>query len=104
EECFGPLEVEYNFDVVRELISPERIASGPRSMWRYRDLLPIESAEVVDIGGGYTPLLRADNLAKRLGLNELWIKNDSVNPSYSFKDRPVSVAATKARELGFEVL
>jgi threonine synthase len=104
EECFGPLEVEYDYAILRELISPERIASGPRSMWRYRDLLPIEGNDVVDIGGGFTPLLRAGNLARALGLRELWIKNDSVNPSYSFKDRPVSVAASKARELGFEVL
>jgi threonine synthase len=104
EECFGPLEVEYDYDVLREIVSPERIARGPHSIWRYRDLLPIEGDNVVDIGGGFTPLLRADNLARALGLRELWIKNDSVNPSYSFKDRPVSVAASKARELGFEVL
>jgi threonine synthase len=104
EECFGPLEVEYDYGVIREIISPERIASGPRSMWRYHDLLPIEGHDVVDIGAGLTPLLRANNLARALGLRELWIKNDSVNPSYSFKDRVVSVAASKARELGFEVL
>ena len=104
EECFGPLEVEYDYGVIREIISPERIAAGPRSMWRYRDLLPIEGEDVVDIGGGFTPLVRANNLARALGLRELWIKNDSVNPSYSFKDRVVSVAASKARELGFEVL
>jgi threonine synthase len=104
EECFGPLEVEYDYDVIRDIISPERIASGPRSLWRYRDLLPIEGGDVVDIGGGFTPLLRANNLARALGLRELWIKNDSVNPSYSFKDRVVSVAASKARELGFQVL
>jgi threonine synthase len=104
DECFGPVEVEYDYDVIREIISPERIARGPATIWRYRDLLPIENAEPVDIGGGFTPLLRADNLARRLGLRELWIKNDSVNPSYSFKDRVVSVAATKARELGFKTL
>ncbi|HZQ99905.1 MAG TPA: threonine synthase [Chloroflexota bacterium] len=104
EECFGPLEVEYDYEVIREIVSPESIARGPATMWRYRDLLPVESDDVVDIGGGFTPLLRADNLARRLGLRELWIKNDAVNPSYSFKDRPVSVAATKAREMGFEVL
>jgi threonine synthase len=104
DECFGPVEVEYDYDVIREIISPERIARGPATIWRYQDLLPIENAEPVDIGGGFTPLLRADNLARRLGLRELWIKNDSVNPSYSFKDRVVSVAATKARELGFKTL
>lgn len=104
EECFGPLEVEYDYNVIREIISPERIARGPHTIWRYRDLLPVESDNVVDIGAGFTPLLRADNLARALGLRELWVKNDSVNPSYSFKDRPVSVAATKAREFGFDTL
>jgi threonine synthase len=104
ENCFGPVEVEYDYDLIREMISPERIARGPQTIWRYHDLLPIEGDDVVDIGGGFTPLLRANNLARRLGLRELWIKNDAVNPSYSFKDRPVSVAATRARELGFKVL
>jgi len=104
DECFGPLEVEYDYDVIREIVSPDRIARGPRTIWRYRDLLPVEGESVVDIGAGLTPLLRADNLARLLGLRELWIKNDSVNPSYSFKDRVVSVASTRARELGFRVL
>jgi threonine synthase len=104
EECFGPLEVEYDYGIIRRLVDRERIARGPATIWRYRDLLPVETEEVVDIGAGFTPLLRANNLARRLGLRELWIKNDSVNPSYSFKDRPVSVAATKARELGFDTL
>jgi threonine synthase len=104
DECFGPLEVEYDYGIVREIVDPERIARGPQTIWRYRDLLPVESEDVVDIGAGFTPLLRADNLARRLGLRELWIKNDSGNPSYSFKDRVVSVAATKAREFGFDTL
>lgn len=104
DECFGPLEVEYDYAVIRGLVSHEGFARGPHSIWRYRDLLPIETDDVVDIGAGFTPLLRARNLARLLGLDELWIKNDAVNPSYSFKDRVVSVAATKARELGFEVL
>ena len=104
EQCFGPLEVDYDYELLREIVSPERIARGPQTIWRYRDLLPIEGEDVVDIGGGFTPLLRAGNLARVLGLRELWIKNDSVNPSYSFKDRVVSVAATKARELGFGIL
>jgi len=104
DECFGPVEVEYDYGIIRELVDPDRIARGPATIWRYRDLLPIEGEDVVDIGAGFTPLLRAGNLARRLGLRELWIKNDSVNPSYSFKDRVVSVAATKARELGFDTL
>ncbi len=104
EDCFGPVEVEYDYDAIKELISYESIARGPHTIWRYRDLLPIETEDVVDIGGGFTPLLQSKNLAKKLGLKELWIKNDSVNPSYSFKDRVVSVAATKARELGYKTL
>jgi len=72
-------------------------------MWRYRDLLPVES-EVVDIGTGFTPLIKADRLGQELGLDELYIKNDCLNPTYSFKDRPVSVAVTKAREFGFDTV
>lgn len=99
--CFGPLEADYDYDAIRAHVSRESIAAGPHNIWRYRDFLPVGTSNVVDIGAGYTPLLRADNLAKELGLRELYIKNDAVNPSYSFKDRPVSVAITKARELGF---
>jgi threonine synthase len=72
-------------------------------MWRYRDMLPVEG-EVVDIGTGFTPLVKADNLGRELGLNQLYIKNDCLNPTYSFKDRPVSVAVTKAREFGFDTV
>lgn len=104
EDCFGPLEVDYDYDVIRTQISRERIAAGPRGLWRYRDLLPVEGERVVDIGAGLTPLVRADNLARELGLRELYIKNDSVNPSYSFKDRPVSIASSKAIQLGFDTL
>src|SRR4029077_17725511 len=94
EYCFGPLEADYDYDAIRASVSRDRIAAGPRSIWRYRDLLPVESSNVVDIGAGFTPLIRADNLAKELGLKELYLKNDAVNPSYSFKDRPVSIAIT----------
>jgi threonine synthase len=104
EYCFGPLEADYDYDAIRANVSRQSIAAGPRSIWRYRDFLPIEGDRVVDIGAGLTPLVRADNLAKALGLRELWLKNDSVNPSYSFKDRPVSVASSKAIELGFDTL
>jgi threonine synthase len=104
EYCFGPLEADYDYGAIRESISPEAIAAGPRTIWRYRDLLPVESEQVVDIGTGLTPLIRADGLARELGLRELYLKNDAVNPSYSFKDRPVSVASSKARELGFDTI
>jgi threonine synthase len=81
----------------------EKILEGPPSMWRYRDLLPVDG-DVVDTGTGFTPLVKADNLGQELGLDNLYIKNDCLNPTYSFKDRPVSVATTKAREIGFDTL
>lgn len=104
EYCFGPLEVDYDVDAIRENVTREKISAGPKTIWRYRDFLPVEGDRIVDIGAGLTPLIRADNLARELGLRELYIKNDSVNPSYSFKDRPVSVASSKAIELGFDTL
>ena len=85
--CFGPLEVVYDYDAIARVISRERIQSGPLNMWRYQDLLPADYQEAVDLNAGFTPLLRARNLARAVGLNELYIKNDSVNPSFSFKDR-----------------
>ena len=102
--CFGPLEVTYDFDGIARTISRESIANGPTTIWRYHDLLPVDQNRAVDLGTGFTPLLRADNLGGLLGLSNLYIKNDSVNPSYSFKDRVVSVAAAKALEFEFEVL
>ena len=102
--CFGPLEVVYDYATISEVVTRDRIEAGPLSIWRYADLLPAEADDPVDIMAGYTPLLKADNLGKRLGLNNLYIKNDSVNPSFSFKDRVVSVAATKAKEFGFETI
>jgi len=84
-------------------VSRQRLAVGPVSMWRYRDLLPVDG-EVVDIGAGFTPLIKADNLGLELGLEQLYIKNDCLNPTYSFKDRVVSVAITKARECGFDTV
>jgi len=101
--CFGPLEVSYDYERVRATISRERIAAGPRSIWRYADLLPVEDPNPVDLGAGFTPLVRADRLAAELGLGELWIKDDTANPTGSFKDRVVSVALTKARQLGFKI-
>ena len=104
ELCFGPLEVAYDYDLIRRSISREAIASGPRTLWRYTQLLPIEGEHVVNTHTGFTPLVKAENLGKALGLNNLWVKNDTVNPTFSFKDRPVSIASTRARELGFEAL
>ncbi|MGH9125549.1 MAG: threonine synthase [Acidimicrobiales bacterium] len=103
EWCFGPLEVVYDYAAVAAVATRKRIAAGPKSIWRYADLLPASAPGAVDLGAGLTPLLRADRLAAELGLGELWIKNDTTNPTGSFKDRVVSVALTKARELGFKV-
>src|SRR5580700_7529380 len=101
--CFGPLEVAYDYERIAATVSRERIEAGPRSIWRYRDLLPVVDEAPVDLGAGFTPLVRADRLAAELGLGELWIKDDTANPTGSFKDRVVSVALTKARQLGFKV-
>ena len=102
--CFGPLETAYDYAAISETISREKIKDGPMTMWRYEDLLPVDREKAVDIGVGMTPLLFAENLGRELGLRNLWIKNDAVNPSYSFKDRVVAVASTKAREFGFDTL
>ncbi len=101
--CLSPLEVSYDYKAMARILSREKLAEGPLSMWRYRDLLSVEG-EVVDIGTGFTPLVKADNLGRELGLDQLYIKNDCLNPTYSFKDRPVSVAVTKAREFGFDTV
>jgi len=101
--CFGPLEVSYDYERISRVVTRQRIESGPRSIWRYRDLLPVDEEAPVDLGAGFTPLVRADRLAAELGLGELWIKDDTANPTGSFKDRVVSVALTKARQLGFKV-
>ncbi|MFO8238210.1 MAG: threonine synthase [Prochlorococcaceae cyanobacterium] len=99
--CFGPLEVVYDYEAIRNRVSRATIEAGPASIWRYREFLPIEG-DPIDVGTGFTPLLKANNLARRLGLKSLYIKNDGVNmPTLSFKDRVVSVALTRARELGF---
>jgi len=97
EECFGPLEAMYDYDAIRAQISREQIAAGPRSIWRYSDFLPFESPPPAPLTTGTTPLLKADRLAERLGLRELYVKNDAANPTHSFKDRVVSVALAKAR-------
>jgi threonine synthase len=104
EFCFGPLEVDYNYDLIQKNVSRKSIEAGPLSLWRYWDLLPVESRDVISLREGFTPLLRARNLGEALGLNNLYVKNDSVNPTFSFKDRVVSVALTRARELGFKTV
>lgn len=102
EFCFGPLEVSYNYDALRRQVTRESIEAGPNSIWRYRPLLPVATDNVIDVGTGMTPLVKANRLARRLGIKNLYIKNDAVNmPTLSFKDRVVSVALSRARELGF---
>jgi threonine synthase len=103
EWCFGPLEVAYDYDAIRAATSREKIASGPLTLWRYADLLPVDGDPAVDLGTGFTPLVKADRLAAELGLGEVWVKNDTRNPTNSFKDRVVSVALSKALEFGFKV-
>jgi threonine synthase len=102
EFCFGPLEVAYDYDALRRSVTRESIQAGPHSIWRYRPFLPVETNQPIDVGTGLTPLVQANRLARRLGLKKLYIKNDAVNmPTLSFKDRVVSVALTRAKELGF---
>jgi len=99
---FGPLEVVYDYDRIKRSLTRESVQSRAKSMWRYRELLPVADGPTVGLQVGFTPLVRADRLAKRLGIRELWVKNDTVNyPSLSFKDRVVSVALSRAKELGF---
>ncbi len=104
EFCFGSLEISYDYQALGRTISRESIEKGPLTVWRYGDLLPADREQAVDIGAGFTPLLRAQNLAEVLGLRRLYIKNDCANPTWSFKDRVVTVACTKAREFGFDTL
>jgi threonine synthase len=102
---FGPLEAAYDYEAIRKSLSRKAIESRPQNMWRYRELLPIDGEPTVGTQVGFTPLVKADRLAKVLGIRELWIKNDTVNyPTLSFKDRVVSVALSRAKELGFEIV
>ncbi|MEK7693770.1 MAG: threonine synthase, partial [Chloroflexota bacterium] len=104
EFCFGPLEVAYDYEAMHRNVTRETIERGPHSVWRYADFLPADPEYIVDINAGFTPLVRAKNLGEHLGLKNLYIKNDCANPTWSFKDRVVTVAATKAREFGFTTL
>ncbi len=101
EFCFGPLEVSYDLESARGVVTREVIESGPASIWRYAPLLPDPGSSPVDLGAGWTPLRRASRLAEVLGVRELWLKDDTRNPTGSFKDRVVSVALSSARRLGF---
>jgi threonine synthase len=107
ERCFGPLEVSYDRGDLDAAEARRKIQSGSAGIWRYADFLPFNTRPPADRGPlepGLTPLVRADRLAERLGLGEVWVKNDAANPTHSFKDRVVAVAVAKARELGFETV
>ena len=102
---FGPLEVAYDYDRIEQSLTRENIQAREKSMWRYRELLPVAGKPSVGRQVGFTPLIKADRLAERLGIREVWVKNDTVNyPSLSFKDRVVSVALSRSRELGFDTV
>jgi threonine synthase len=104
ENCFGPLEVAYDLSRLDAAEAKRRIQAGSSGIWRYADFLPFESRPTDPLEPGLTPLIRADRLAAELGIGELWLKNDAANPTHSFKDRVVSVALAKARELGFDTV
>jgi threonine synthase len=104
DRCFGPLEVRYDLSRLDAAEAKRRIQAGPQTIWRYADFLPFETPPRTALAAGVTPLIRADRLAERLGLREVWVKNDAANPTHSFKDRVVTVALAKARELGYEVV
>ncbi len=105
EYCFGSLEAIYDYDGIKKVLTREKIQKGPKSLWRYRELLPIDGDPTAGFYSGFTPLVKADILARELGVRELYIKDDSVcHPTWSFKDRVVAVALSRARELGFDTV
>ena len=105
EFCFGPLEVIYDYEKIKRSLTRGKIEGRPKSMWRYRELLPLNGDPSVGTDVGFTPLIRSEGLAKALGVKELYLKNDAVNhPTLSFKDRVVSVALSKAKEFGFQIV
>jgi threonine synthase len=105
EQCFGPYEVEYDYARMKGKVTRQSIAAGPPSLWRYKDLLPVESSPRTGHFSGFTPLKKAERLGRHLGCSDLWIKDDSCNyPTYSYKERVVSVAITKAIEFGFDTV
>jgi threonine synthase len=104
ERCFGPLEAAYDLSGLDPAETRRRIQAGPQTIWRYSEFLPFESPPAAGLPVGLTPLQRAPRLAEALGLGEVWVKNDTANPTHSFKDRVVAVAVAKAQELGYEVV
>src|SRR4030067_1122847 len=105
EFCFGPLEVVYQYEKIRNDLTRQKIEGRPKSMWRYRELLPVDHEPTIGVNVGFTPLIKAEGMAKALGVKELYLKNDAVNyPTLSFKDRVVSVALSKAKEFGFRTV
>lgn len=105
EYCFGSLEASYDYEAIQKTFTRDKILKGPKSLWRYRDLLPIDGPPTAGFYSGFTPLVKADILARELGVKELYIKDDSVcHPTWSFKDRVVAVALSRARELGFNTV
>lgn len=105
EYCFGSLEVDYDYEAIKKVFTKDRLTQRPKSLWRYKELLPLDSEPTVGFFSGFTPLVKADRLAKGLGLREVYIKDDSVcHPTLSFKDRVVSVALSKAKEFKFDTV
>ncbi len=105
EFCFGPLEVIYDYQAIKRVLTREKITNRDNTLWRYKELLPIDGEPQVGLTSGFTPLLKAKNLAKELGVKKIYIKDDTaVHPSLSFKDRVVAVALTKAKEFGFDTV
>ncbi len=105
EFCFGPLEVVYAYEKIKDYLTRKRIEERPKSMWRYKELLPLDGEPTIGLNVGFTPLIRAEGLAKALGVREVYVKNDAVSyPTLSFKDRVVSVALSKAKEFGFHTV
>ncbi|MBS1806777.1 MAG: threonine synthase [Acidobacteria bacterium] len=105
EECFGPLEVDYDYDAIKKVLTRDEIGRRPKNLWKFRELMPLDGEPTVGLNSGGTPLVKADRLAKALGVREIYLKNDAVNhPTLSFKDRVVAVALSKAREFGFDAV
>src|ERR1041385_3139835 len=105
EQCYGPLESDYHYEAIAKVLTRNVLASRPRTIWKYRELLPLESEPRIGLATGGTPLVRADRLARKLGIENLYLKNDSVNaPTLSFKDRVTAVAINKAIEFGLDAV
>src|SRR5712691_4825924 len=105
EECFGPLEADYHYEAIAKVLTPAVIASRPKTIWKYRELLPLEADPKIGLSTGGTPLVRAERLGRKLGIDNLYLKNDGVNsPTLSFKDRVSAVAINKALEIKLQAV